>query len=362
MITNSGLNLLSKQIAGQLPTFASHIAIGCGPNAVAAVGSLGSYLTKTSMDMEMLRVPITSRAVRIINGESYVAFTAELPSIDRYAITEIGVYPAEKSNIFGSVDSFSITAFEEDTWQTHNGSTVADIVLESELEISGSIAPASGNTVFAFNSDNALFTNATRLSKQEQPRFLNRAIAIRGDYSTYSGGLDYTAKHIHKATTNLAILDEANEVSDELRFGFSVANKSSLSSTNPTRISIAIDFCSDDPDAIEPTTYARWVLSPTVTATTRYRVATTKLSGLKATSTPDFAWSKVNHIRIYSNIDSSSNYFLMLDSLRFENISSIDSQYSLAGYTVVVNTDSQPIIKEENNSSLIEYRFKVDVA
>lgn len=359
MITNSGLNLLSKQIAGQLPTFASHIAIGCGPNAVTTPAASGTYAIKTSMDMEMLRVPIISRAVRIIDGESYVAFTAELPSIDRYAITEIGVYPAEKSNIFGSVDSFSIASFEEDTWQTHNGSTTADVVLESELEISGSIAPASGNTVFAFNSDNALFTNATRLTKQEQPRFLNKAIAIRGDYSTYSGGLDYTAKHIHKATTNLAILDEANEVSDELRLGFSIANTSSLSSSNPTRISIAIDFCSDDPNAAAPTTYARWVLSPTVTSTTRYQVATTKLTAL--TQTSDFTWSKVNHIRIYSNIDSSTSYFLMLDSLRFENISAIDSQYSLAGYTTVVNTDAQPIIKEENNSSLIEYRFKVDV-
>lgn len=361
MITNSGINLLSKHIAGQLPTFVSHIAIGCGPNAVASAGSLGTYSTKTSMDFEMLRVPVTSRAVRIVDGESYVIFTGDLPSADRYGITEIGIYPAEKSNISGSVDSSSLNNFgNAESWIAHNNTTSSELNVESEVEISGSIAPASGDSVFILNSNNSMFTG-DRLTRQEQPRYLNEAIAIKGNYSSVSGGaLVYTGKHIHQSVSDLSDLDAANEVVDELRLGFSVASTSAVDAANPSAVKIAIDFCSNDPDAAAPTTYARWIMTPTVTSTDRYQVETTKLYSL--TKTSDFTWAQVKYIRIYANIDSSANYYLLLDSLRFENLSAIDSQYSLAGYTVVVNTGSQPIVKEENGASLIEYRFKVDVA
>lgn len=361
MITNSGINLLSKYIAGQLPTFASHIAIGCGPNAVSSVGSLSTYATKTYMDFEMLRVPITSRAVRIVDTDSYVIFTGELPSADRYAFTEIGIYPAAKSNIFGSIDSFILNSFSNsESWTAHDNTTSSELNLESEVEISGSIAPTSGDSVFILNSDNAMFSG-DRLTRQEQPRYLNEAIAIKGDYSAVSGGaLVYTGKHIHTLVADLSALDAANEVVDELKLGFSVASTSAVDASNPAEVKIAIDFCSDDPNAAEPTIYARWIIDTTVTTSTRYQIASTKLYELTKTAT--FAWSQVEYVRIYANIDSSVNYYLLLDSLRFENLSALDSQYSLGGYTLVVNTDSQPIIKEENGASLIEYRFKVDVA
>jgi len=365
MITNSGINLLSKYIAGQLPTFASHIAIGCGPNALSSASSFSSlpYSTKTSMDLEMIRIPITSRAVRIIGTDSYVVFTGELPSADRYAFTEIGIYPAEKSNTPGSVDSTVISNFSNaESWIAHNNTASSELNVESEVEISGSINPASGDSVFILNSDNAMFAG-DRLTRQEQPRYLNEAIAIKGNYSSVSSGsLVYTGKHIHKFGVDLSALDAANEVVDELRLGFSVVSTSAVDASNPgsTDIKIAIDFCSNDPNAAAPTVYARWEINPTVTSTTRYQVASTKLYPLTKTAT--FTWSQVQYIRIYANINSSANYYLLLDALRFENLSAIDSQYSLGGYTVVVNTNSQPIIKEENGASLIEYRFKVDVA
>lgn len=361
MITNSGINLLSKYVAGQLPTFASHIAIGCGPKALAPGDSFGDYTTKTSLDLEMLRVPITSRAVRIIDGESYVVFTGDLPAANRYAITEVGIYPAEKSNISGSVDSIMLNSFSlAEVWSTHDGTTLTDIDLETVVEATaGSIGPASSATVFALNSDNTMFTGQ-RLTRQEQPRYLNEAIAIRGDYSTVSGGnLVYTGKHIHKTAIDLSDLDQANQYLDKLELGFSVVSTSIVNDSNPSALKIAIDFSSDDPNAAAPTAYARWIMTPTVTTGSRYMVESTALSSL--TKTTGFKWSDVTNIRIYVNADSSTDFYVILDALRFENFSAIDSQYSLAGYTVLKNTSSQPIIKNENGSSLIEYRFKLDV-
>ena len=362
MITNSGINLLSKYIAGQLPTFASHIAIGCGPTPLNSVGGTfdtAAYAVKTSLDFEMLRVPITSRTVKVAGGESYVVFTGELPSINRYAISEVGIYPAEQNNVFGSLDNFVLNSFSQaETWSIHNGSTITELGLETTVETSGSISPAA--EVFVLKSDNAMF-NGQRLTKQEQPRYLSEAIAIKGNFSTVSGGnLVYTGKHIHVTGVDLSRLDQANQYLDELKLGFSIANTEAVSTTNPSAIKIAIDFASDDPNAAAPTAYARWIMTPTVTSTTRYAVESTKLSEL--TKTSGFKWSDVTTIRIYANIDSSANFYLLLDGLRFENLSAISSQYSLAGYTLIKKTDAQPIIKNENGGSYVEYKFKLDVA
>lgn len=364
MITNSGITLLSKYIAGQLPTFASHIAIGCGPTPISSLSGpftteqKTAFATKSSLDFEMLRVPITSRTVKIAGGESYVVFTGELPSINRYAISEVGIYPAEQNNVFGSLDSFVLNSFSQgETWSIHNAGTITEISLETTVETTGSISPAA--EVFVLKSDNAMF-NGQRLTKQEQPRYLGEAIAIKGNFSTVSGGnLVYTGKHIHVTGIDLSRLDQANQYLDELKIGFSILNTQATDVANPSAIKLAIDFASNDPDAAAPTAYARWLITPTVTETTRYAVASTKLSQL--TKTSGFKWSDVTTIRIYANIDSSANFYLVLDGLRFENLSTISSQYSLAGYTVIKNTDAQPIIKNENGGSYVEYKFKLDV-
>ena len=373
MITNSGINLLSKYVAGQLPTFASHIAIGCGPTPLNSVGGTfdtAAYAVKTSLDFEMLRVPITSRTVKVAGGESYVVFTGELPSINRYAISEVGIYPAEQNNVFGSLDNFVLNSFSQaETWSIHNGSTITELGLETTVETSGSISPAA--EVFVLKSDNAMF-NGQRLTKQEQPRYLSEAIAIKGNFSTVSGGnLVYTGKHIHVTGVDLSRLDQANQYVDELKLGFSVANTAAVNTTDPTAVKIAIDFASDDPNAAAPTAYARWVINTTVTASTRYQVVSTTLAPQTDTAIPTgtvtvsktsgFKWSDVTTIRIYANIDSSADFYLLLDGLRFENLSANSSQYSLAGYTVIKNTDAQPIIKNENGGSYVEYKFKLDV-
>ena len=59
MITSTGRDILAKYLIGQTTSFASHIAIGCGP-----LPSLTSadYREKTELDFEMDRYPIISRS------------------------------------------------------------------------------------------------------------------------------------------------------------------------------------------------------------------------------------------------------------------------------------------------------------
>jgi hypothetical protein len=59
MITSTGRDILAKYLIGQTSSFASHIAIGCGP--LPSVDS-ADYRNKTELDFEMDRYPIISRS------------------------------------------------------------------------------------------------------------------------------------------------------------------------------------------------------------------------------------------------------------------------------------------------------------
>lgn len=57
MITSTGRDIISKYLIGQTSSYASHIAIGCGPKPTL---TLGDYATKTALDFEMDRFEIKS--------------------------------------------------------------------------------------------------------------------------------------------------------------------------------------------------------------------------------------------------------------------------------------------------------------
>ena len=57
----------------------------------------------------------------------------------------------------------------------------------------------------------------------------------------------------------------------------------------------------------------------------------------------------------------SDNFYIALDALRLENTTSTNPLYGLTGYSVIKNTGSLPIVKVSNTSSLIEFRFAMDV-
>jgi hypothetical protein len=61
MITNIGKTIIAKYLLGQAPAYASYIAVGCGATPLASGDTIGDYSTKTNLDFEMFRVPISSR-------------------------------------------------------------------------------------------------------------------------------------------------------------------------------------------------------------------------------------------------------------------------------------------------------------
>jgi len=382
MITNIGKNLLAKYLVGQTQSYASHIAVGCGPNPVPSDGMLGDYSLKKSLDFEMFRVPIISRGFVNENGIDKVVLTAELPTEERYEITEVGIFSAASNPVAGSFDSRNIFSFADtDNWlyQPYNSPAIDIPIIYTPL--SGDAQNNNINqtaNVFETNADNRVFTDQYRLERNERCRFLNNIIAIVGNNSTLTrdqlGKIRVTpgSKYIRLNETSVDL--SKNSPLDELKLAFSVVNKVANSNTVPDNVKILLEFSYIGTNSVVE--YARFevdVDDQSYVAGTandvfdfsesRYIVATKALKDLKKTD--NFDWREVNIVKIYSCVTEAGSpsdlFYVCLDGVRLENVTSTNSLYGLTGYSVIKNVGSRPIVKSANTTNYIEFRFALDV-
>jgi len=444
MITNTGKEILSKYLIGQAPSYASYIAIGCGPrpvadlsfavtkkqagsgqavltipnhtfrvgqsisirdvdtrlNGQATVISVGSdpdtvtivysgtdipetslspsglaiynFANKTALDFEMFRVPITSRGFVNDAGTSKIVFTAELPTDERYEISEVGIFSSGTNPTAGAYDSRSLYAFTTDeNWEYHTAtSAVALPVIYAPLD-----GEQNDNSidqtykVFQTNSDNRIFTDERRLARYERARFFNNIVALRGDTSDLeiSGSHLVPAagsEHIHLTGTSLDF--SKNSPIDEIKLAFSVINKDPSSAYVPDEVRILLEFSSTD--VYGEGEWARFEFVATADdydfATNRYVIATQQLQELHKSQT-GFTWNSISVIKIYATVikngQPSSDFYVGLDAIRFENIASENPVYGLTGYTVIKNQTAETIVKAANTTNFVEFRFAMDV-
>lgn len=377
MITNTGKNILAKYLVGQAPAYASYIAIGCGATPLPSDGTLGDYSDKQSLDFEMFRVPITSRGYVTEDGQSKIVFTAELPTAERYEITEVGVWSAGANPTAGAYDSKTIYSFSgTENWEYHNQSGAIAIPQIYEPLDSGSNPPnniiSTTNQVFQTNADNRIFTNQERASRYERCRFLNNIMAIRGDMSNLSlsngiVGVPTGSTHIHLTGASLDF--NKNAPTDQLKLAFSVVNKDGESSIQPDEVRIIVEFSDTDEANAVNAQYARLQVllkdtDPSVDfATNRYFVSSVELQDLLKTS--GFTWNVVDTVKFYVSVIKdgavSDDYYVCLDALRLENTTSTNPVYGLSGYSVIRNANAETIIKNANTTNHIEFRFGMDV-
>lgn len=387
MITNIGKNLLAKYLVGQTPSYASHIAVGCGVNPVEpdyefTAEELDALKNRESLTFEMFRSPIISRGFVNENGLSKVVFTAELPTEERYEITEVGIFSAGSNPVAGSFDSRMIYSFADtDNWKYNpSGLAPTDIPIKYE-PLDGESENGTINQtdkVFATNADNRIFTQNDRVERNERCRVLNNIIAISGDSSTIT--VDSSGLMQPSSDSNYIRLDETsvdftkNSPTDELRLAFSVVSKVANSLTIPDNVKILLEFSHTGPNSsqeyakfqvdIDDISYAEGTAEDTNNFTTnRYIVSHKTFQELKKSA--NFSWSDASVAKIYASVIKdnlpSDSFYVCLDALRVENTTSTNSLYGLTGYSVIKNTDSRPIVKSANTTNYIEFRFVLDV-
>lgn len=385
-----------------------------------------------------------------------IVFTAQLPTDERYEITEIGVYSAGSNPSAGPSDSRLLYSFNTDeNWEIHdvNGARTIGDPYETDLSrLRDGTVPDGAELdsinatelVLQVNSDNNTLNQPIRINRNERSRFLNNTVLVRGDTSWIEGttqsNIDVSEEdgtHIHLNGISLNL--DKNSGEDEIRVAFSILNKN-LDASNPSAVNIIIDFVSADDINTPSAQYARMKIRKTATAddfnNNRYFVATSKIEDLEKTI--QFSWQSVNTIKIFVSIPANNiqvatkevedgvvtltlgaehefnvggrimvsgagtgfnglhtitaitnntvsyeanlpdqgpislspagliegynaNYYVALDAIRLENVSTTNPLYGLVGYTVAKTQLGNPIIKESNTSSLLEFRFAMDV-
>ena len=346
MITNNGKEIIAKFLLGQAPSYATHIALGCG----AKPNSTGDFSAKEVMDFEMIRVPISSRGFVNEDGITKLALSAEMPTESRYEISEVALWSAASNSAVTSSDSRILFSFDTN-----------DI----------NLPVVAGDAIFATTADNETLLSSIRKDRQEGSRFLNNTIFLRGDTSdinssfVISDGSVGNSSHIHLDGRNINL--SKNSPDDEIKIALSIIPQQESNIDIPDSTRIVIEFLQSE---INPTVgYARLtheVLNTDLQGDNRYAVITKKLKDLETSS--EFSWTDVRMIRIYTSIhkntgdaNPSDEYYTVLDAIRFENLNSPNPLYVMSGYSVVETTLQRPIVKIANTSNYIEFRFSVGV-
>lgn len=196
MITNSGKEIISKYMLGQSPAYATHISVGCGARPLNQTEAEQSGIaSKTRMNFEMIRVPISSRGFVEEDGISKLSLIAQLPTEDRYEISEVALWSDASNSLAQGFDSKVIFNFEED-WQKHDTSITSIPLLESLGNVTQIID--LDQNIFRVNNGNSLLEAQERRLRKEGPRFLNTSIFVKGN----SSNIESTDFAITSASSN----------------------------------------------------------------------------------------------------------------------------------------------------------------
>jgi len=388
MITTNGKNIVAKYLLNQAPEFASHIAVGVGGQAYPTSSSATFSPDAESLGFEVARVPILSKGLLKENGQEKIVFKAELPIEQRYQITEFGLYPAAANTVAGTFDSRILSTFSNsEPWAYSNnindsgtvsyiGPLRIDAVtpgnIETFLELSGGEIYTLPDFVF-INSNSPIFEYSDRINRGEPPRYLNRALSVSGSTSVVNTLMPASSASINTSSSNSYYI-ENNSISvnlgknlptDQIKLAFSVVStaRQGIAAQAPDNVKIRLEFLNNS-GASTSKAYVNIALQDTDIDLMRYQVVTKSLSDF--TSEPNFSWSLVNGLRIYTCIHDDSNvrtgeHFVLYDGIRFENISSYNPLYSLVAAEYIKTLDENPILKRENSTSYVEYRFGIGV-
>ena len=390
MITTDGKNIVAKYLLNQAPEFASHIAVGIGGQVLPTSSSVTFSASVQSLEFEVARVPILSKGLLKEGDQEKIVFKAELPIEQRYQITELGVYPAASNAVAGNFDSRILSTFSNsEPWAYSNNQDDSGTVnyigpLRIDAAVAGDIETSLGDYILgdfvSINSNSPIFEYSERINRGEPPRYLNKSLLVSGSTSVVTGVS--ASSSVINTSSSASYYIENNSINlnlgknlptDQIKLALSVISTARLgvNSSAPDNVKIRLEFLNNlgasqsrayvnialqDEDALNPNSSLD---------NSRYQVVTKSLS--EFTTDPTFSWSSINGIRIYTCIHNDSNaktgqHFVLYDGLRFENISSYNPLYSLVAAERVKTLDENPILKRENSTSYVEYRFGVGVS
>lgn len=283
-----------------------------------------SFENKENLDFEMFRVPIISRNYSVNeNGISQITFSAELPTQERYYMTEAGVFSAGSNPIAVTSDSRILSTFSStENWEYHNDSNVSEIKAPTSEDPPLEIAPAATyggtayavsavinpnlNPAFLLDNTDGIFSSSYRTSLQhkEQPRMLKNSITVAGNMSNINtSATTWTANtqpHIHLTNQNYPL--DVNSSSDEIALAFSIIRRYP-DDDNPTSVYILVEFSSEENDATQE--YAKMQIelsSADFTSNNGYYYFVKRKTLADLLRSSNFSWENVKIAKVYAEV------------------------------------------------------------
>jgi hypothetical protein len=399
--------VLSSNIA-TLTTTVNH-DITVGETVVVSIDDTvfdGQYsvtgVTANTFSYSRINANVTTTAIpspygSTIVSRTKVSMTAELPTSNRYEITEVAVWSAGNNNLASLYDSRMVFTFDQN-WLNHDSSGTISTppVLSLGSATSSDISGAISDKVFYARTNDILFQNTTRKLRKEGPRHLNTTLLARGDLSTITptgGGAWSTTNlkgnwigsgsHIHINDINFDV--SGNTVSDLVKLAFSVVDRT-VTGSNIDDVKILMEFFKNESSV--DSNYAKMqihVPGATYLNTDKYYVASATLSqdidysnyntttSLVETlakpyarfyTSPTFSPAEIRMCRIYVAITASAaastNHFICFDGFRID--STVENPvYKMSGYSIV-RDDGTPITKLANTNNYVDFRFSLGVS
>lgn len=323
MITNDGKQLIGKFLLSQAPDFATHIAAGIGPvpllpDQTLSTNQQNEIKERNNLDFEVFRVPISAKGFIKEDGVEKIVFKAEMPTEQRYQISEVAFFPAAENSVAGSFDSKTLTTFvPTESWVVYSpisSSTITTIADSSQLyNNDGDIL--ANDLAFFVNSNSVIFNEQDRKDRQEQPRFYNRAMLVSGSSSYIDENFSLVGnENYYIENSTLSFNFNQNLPPDEIKFALCVLSTEKANNNNPENVRIIFDFVNNNPvtGLSSPKARAQINLSSTdfvieedlvngrPVGINRYKIITKKLSEFVLDDT--FSWANINLLRMYVSV------------------------------------------------------------
>jgi hypothetical protein len=304
-------------------------------------------------------------------------FKAQLPSDQRYEMTEVALFPATNNTLATNYDSRVVAGFlTTEGWTHHDVSggliesdNTIPFVTTSIVDSSGNIGSATfvsdgsvANALF-INSNNEIFTFTTRKDRYEHTRFLNRTLIVPGNMTTFSNDeMAIVGKQKYIFTNSLTLNLGKNSPDDYVKFAFSILGQNAETAPAPNKVRLRFEFL----DSLSgQKAIATHLLNSGDLAASNYIVLPKQLKDFDTGT--NFSWGRVDGIVIYAQtLNSGGNYdgsYIAFDGIRIDNENTENPLYGMVAYSRMKNgyLAGQPIEKLENSQGYIEYRLGVNI-
>jgi hypothetical protein len=308
-----------------------------------------------------------------------IVFKGQLPSDQRYQMTEIALYPASSNSLALNYDSRILSGFlTTEGWIYKNVSAslvesdnTISLVTDTIADTSGNVSsatfldPVTGSAAYALfiNSNNEAFTFYERKNRYENSRLYDRCLVVPGNMTTFSNdSMEFSGLQKHLSTTSLRLNASKNSPEDYIKFALSVLSKDIDAEGPPAKTRLRFDFL--DSISGEVATVTELLTSGELSAS-RYVVISKQIKDFSTGA--GFSWARVDGLKIYAQtLNSLSNYdgsYVAFDGIRLDNENTENPLYAMVAYSKLKNSydDGQPIEKTENSQGYIEYRFGVNI-